>query len=596
MRWAIFSPWAINDDSIGGTERFIKDLTGILDKLKQKIDVFMLSGKTHNKNGIRFISLNAFGDDVVGDEYMLSNLFGDLSDKNTYTKIAKFIEGKVNYTNYDIMQFNSPLFLRCFQDKKRILTLHSNYREVLVSGKDRDFWTQVELMNEQKKNNIIYVVPSQSYFNYWKKLIGEKVCSIPHAINFVNFYCDSKKEIIAKKYDINISKKIFLLPSRLEPIQKRPQYFLQACTKLKNEEKQKMQIVFTGIDIQYEKFVKKLKTTAEKNDLNVKFINFDDIKEGYKVADFVVIPSRSESFGYAGLEGLALGKMTILSKLPTFKEISAGNTNALLFKNKDELKNIITKVLNEKPIEHKIPDQWLQKYDINKWGKKYVELAFNLNKLPEIEDVIFDLDGTLWDSCAGVAQAWTKVAGMLGYSIKFLTDDIKNFMGLSGSEIKKILKRDFKITDEKFFQECVKEEVNTLCKENTQLYKNVEETLSILKQNNKRLFIVSNCQEGYIEKFLQIYNLKKYFNDFLCSGNVFKNKTCALSFLKDKYQIEKFIYVGDLEKDFDACFNNGGDFVFAAYGFGKDNNYLNKIDKILQLPKLLINITSNLAR
>lgn len=50
------------------------------------------------------------------------------------------------------------------------------------------------------------------------------------------------------------------------------------------------------------------------------------------------------------------------------------------------------------------------------------------------------------------------------------------------------------------------------------LYDRLEETLKRLSANH-RLFIVSNCQSGYIEAFLKFYGFEKYITDHLCWGD-----------------------------------------------------------------------------
>lgn len=55
------------------------------------------------------------------------------------------------------------------------------------------------------------------------------------------------------------------------------------------------------------------------------------------------------------------------------------------------------------------------------------------------------------------------------------------------------------------------------------LYPGVEETFARLKEKYE-LYIVSNCQSGYIEAFLSYYKLGKYISDIECYGNNEKQK------------------------------------------------------------------------
>ena len=53
-----------------------------------------------------------------------------------------------------------------------------------------------------------------------------------------------------------------------------------------------------------------------------------------------------------------------------------------------------------------------------------------------IKLVLFDLDGTLWDSCRVVAESWTQTMQQgCGSDRVFTVDDIKGVMGLTAADI-----------------------------------------------------------------------------------------------------------------------------------------------------------------
>ncbi|MEG2060205.1 MAG: HAD hydrolase-like protein, partial [Lachnospiraceae bacterium] len=132
-----------------------------------------------------------------------------------------------------------------------------------------------------------------------------------------------------------------------------------------------------------------------------------------------------------------------------------------------------------------------------------------------VDSIIFDLDGTLWDSTEQVVKAWNQVISKHNEVIKGITpQDIKGVMGL---QIKEIGKKFFPYLDEevqmKVMDECCKTECELLRIHGGSLYEKLEETLKVLTESYK-LFIVSNCACGYIEAFLEAHNLEKYFIDF----------------------------------------------------------------------------------
>ena len=97
-------------------------------------------------------------------------------------------------------------------------------------------------------------------------------------------------------------------------------------------------------------------------------------------------------------------------------------------------------------------------------------------------------------------------------------EDLKPCMGKLLDEIARILLPDL---DEemqmKIIKECCEYENEYLGEYGATLYDKLEDTLKELSKNHK-LFIVSNCQDGYIECFFKAHKLDKYFIDYECPG------------------------------------------------------------------------------
>ncbi len=121
--------------------------------------------------------------------------------------------------------------------------------------------------------------------------------------------------------------------------------------------------------------------------------------------------------------------------------------------------------------------------------------------------IIFDLDGTLWDATGCSSEIWTKVVHKYGNLDFQMTPEIAaSLMGKTMEEIGKIIFPDF--TEEQRTIACDdfgKEEVEYLYEHGAILYDGLEDTLIKLNKNYD-LFIVSNCQDGYISAFLYAHN------------------------------------------------------------------------------------------
>lgn len=183
--------------------------------------------------------------------------------------------------------------------------------------------------------------------------------------------------------------------------------------------------------------------------------------------------------------------------------------------------------------------------------------------------IIFDMDGTLWDSAENVAVSWNLAIQKSGRIDKFLTtDDLQKVMGKTMDRIADILFPELKKPDRmKLLSDCCQMENDYLREHGGNLYPYLEETLAALQQSYP-LFIVSNCQRGYIEAFLDHYNFWHYFKDIECYGNNLKQKGENIRLLADRNQLKRAVYVGDIQGDYDASIQAGVSFLHAAYGFG----------------------------
>lgn len=378
MKIAIVNTWAISDKAIGGTERFVIDLAQAFANSGNEVDVYMLSGESNKQNGVNYININLFNINGEADEYIVQDYFGNFENNEAYINLAKKLEDKINVDKYDFIQLNSLLFLEAWKDKKRIFTIHTNPFEYKLAWGDKSYKKMLEIMSNYRDNNkTIFVAPSNYYANEYKELTNCKVQFIPHAIDKKRIETNKTRQEIIKEYKLNKNKLKIIVPSRLEPIQKQPKMLLDACCLLRPEEKEKIEIIYTGLDKQYIKFVDGLKEQAKNNNLNIKIIRFDYMSEVYKIGDITVLPSRSESFGYSALESLTLGIYTILNDIPTFNEIIENNRFNYIYQNNvNQLKNKLSEVINNDIYKDRIfPNkEWQERYSLEKFEKSYIDL------------------------------------------------------------------------------------------------------------------------------------------------------------------------------------------------------------------------------
>lgn len=195
--------------------------------------------------------------------------------------------------------------------------------------------------------------------------------------------------------------------------------------------------------------------------------------------------------------------------------------------------------------------------------------------------IIFDLDGTLWDTSEKVMPAWNSVLKRYPELNKQITqEEMNSFFGKTIDEIAKMMLPD--VEEQKrlgIMKECCHEEREYLGKHGGKLYPGLENTLQKLGEKYS-LYIVSNCQDGYLQTFLNFHHINSYFADFEMSGRTGMKKAENIKEIIKRNALEKAIYIGDTTDDRSAAEIAGIPFVYADYGFGTVQGTKYSISKI----------------
>lgn len=185
--------------------------------------------------------------------------------------------------------------------------------------------------------------------------------------------------------------------------------------------------------------------------------------------------------------------------------------------------------------------------------------------------ILFDLDGTLWDSAKEVAESWNVVLEKRHPELPLLTpEDLNSLMGKTMEEISNLVLKEMDPAERKaLFKECEEYEVEYIAEHGGRLYPEVRETLEALLKEGFRMGVVSNCQTSYISAFLHSMKMEPFFCDFEEWGNTKLSKAENIRLVMERNGFEKAVYIGDTSKDQDAAKGAGIPFIHAAYGFGK---------------------------
>ncbi len=205
-----------------------------------------------------------------------------------------------------------------------------------------------------------------------------------------------------------------------------------------------------------------------------------------------------------------------------------------------------------------------------------------------INNIIFDLDGTLWDPMEMSVRAWHKALnGFNCIKDPIPKEAIQGIMGMQHDLVGKKLFPYLSAQEQhEVMNSCYVQEVNDIKESGGVLYHGLEDTLKVL-EGKYDLYIVSNCQAGYIEAFYEYHGLSNYFKDFECSGNTGLSKTQNINMLIERNAVDKPVYVGDTQGDYTAAMENHIPFIFAEYGFGEVPNASHTISNITKLTDIL---------
>jgi phosphoglycolate phosphatase len=211
------------------------------------------------------------------------------------------------------------------------------------------------------------------------------------------------------------------------------------------------------------------------------------------------------------------------------------------------------------------------------------------NVLARIDSIVFDLDGTLWDTCASCAIGWNNVARRRGIVFREITpDDVRSVAGRPHAAcIREIFTG---LPEEQLTvlaDETQEEDTRIISERGGLLFPGVTEGLERLAARFP-LFIVSNCQAGYVETFFALTGFGPLFRDHECFGNTGRTKTENLFAVINRNGLARPLFVGDTAGDEKAALENDVPFVFAAYGFGQCSNMILTLANFQQLADLLV--------
>ena len=220
-----------------------------------------------------------------------------------------------------------------------------------------------------------------------------------------------------------------------------------------------------------------------------------------------------------------------------------------------------------------------------------IKMEKNMDLKNKYDSIIFDLDGTLWNSSKPICEAWNIILDRHKEIVRepITIEELGQCMGLPMYDIAaKLFPDEKEEVRNALMDELCTFENGYLAERGGILYPQLAETLYTLSKKYP-LYIVSNCQDGYIESFLTAHLMSDFFKDTECWGRTFLPKSESNKILIERNNLKNPVYVGDTAGDAKSAKDAGIDFIYAEYGFGEvsDDRYVAKIENFTELAEIL---------
>jgi phosphoglycolate phosphatase len=209
--------------------------------------------------------------------------------------------------------------------------------------------------------------------------------------------------------------------------------------------------------------------------------------------------------------------------------------------------------------------------------------------------IIFDLDGTLVDTLADLADAMN--AALKQYELPTHRADAVRFMIGNGVHVfaKKALppdKQDLKYD----ILNAMRQHYSENCCKSTVVYEGMDETVRILRDQGVRLAVVTNKDQALAEKVAGHFFPSGTFAQIMgvTSDDVIKPDPTSTLFVVNALGLspDDFLFIGDSDVDIQTAKNAGIRSVGAAWGFrGRDELKAAQADIIIDSPREILDLS-----
>lgn len=189
--------------------------------------------------------------------------------------------------------------------------------------------------------------------------------------------------------------------------------------------------------------------------------------------------------------------------------------------------------------------------------------------LKQVDAIIFDMDGTLWNALKSYAHIWNVCMDEFAIKGHVEASDLLRYMGFSIDEIfeQGIIETPDNLDKKKFLIRLEEIEDELMPTLGGELFDGVHDGLQELSKHFT-LMLQSNCSGKGLKNFMRYTATESFFTDYLSWGMNPVPKCENIKLLMERNGVKSAIYVGDTQSDCNQSHKAGVPFVYMNYGFG----------------------------